>query len=119
MNRPPYSGLALTACAVLLTSIVRAQTPGPALTVNAGADRHPISPFIYGMAYPDAAMAKEIHLPINRWGGDGTTRYNWQIDNTNAGDDCFFMAGGQTTRRRAAARTHSSPARRRWPAWCC
>lgn len=73
---------------------IHAQTSGPALSVNAQADRHPISPDIYGMAYPDAAFAKEIHLPINRWGGDGTTRYNWQVDGTNSGDDWFFMAGG-------------------------
>ena len=67
--------------------------PGPALTVDAAADRHVISPFIYGMAYPDAALAKELRLPINRWGGDGTTRYNWQVDSSNAGNDWFFMAG--------------------------
>jgi len=72
-----------------------AQTAGPSLSVDVAADRHPISPFIYGMAYPDPALAKEIRLPINRWGGDATTRYNWQNDGTNAGDDWFFMAGGK------------------------
>lgn len=74
---------------------LRAQTPGPALTVDASADRHPISPNIYGMAYPDAALAKEIRLPLDRWGGDSTTRYNWQVDSTNAGDDWYFTAGGK------------------------
>jgi len=78
----------------LLTLPANAQTPGPALTINVQAQRHRISPYIYGMAYPDAALAKELKLPLNRWGGDGTTRYNWQVDSTNAGDDWFFMAGG-------------------------
>ena len=73
---------------------LRAQgAAGPQLTVDASADRHAISSFIYGMAYPDAALAKDIRLPINRWGGDGATRYNWQVDSSNAGNDWFFMAG--------------------------
>lgn len=67
---------------------------GPALKVDVNAERHAISPYIYGMAYPDPALAKEISLPINRWGGDATTRYNWKFDSTNAGDDWFFMAQG-------------------------
>ena len=81
-------------CVAMPMPAIHAQTPGPDLSVDASADRHPISPLIYGMAYPDLALAKEIRLPLSRWGGDGTTRYNWQIDNTNAGDDWFFMAGG-------------------------
>ena len=71
-----------------------AEDAGPALAVDVSADHHVISPYIYGMAYPDAALAKEINLPINRWGGDATTRYNWKVDGTNAGDDWFFMAQG-------------------------
>lgn len=75
---------------------VQAQAAGPALTVDAAADRHPISPDIYGMAYPDPALAKEIGLPMNRWGGDATTRYNWQADASNSGDDWYFMCGNGT-----------------------
>ncbi len=67
---------------------------GPALSVDLDAGRNPIDPAIYGMAYPDRELAKEIRLPVNRWGGDATTRYNWQVDASNAGDDWFFMTGG-------------------------
>ncbi|MDQ2800835.1 MAG: glycoside hydrolase family 44 protein, partial [Armatimonadota bacterium] len=89
-------GVVAVACALAAPPLaVHAQTPGPALAIDAAADRHPISPFIYGMAYPDAALAKEIRLPLTRWGGDGTTRYNWQIDSTNSGDDWYFTAGGK------------------------
>jgi hypothetical protein len=73
---------------------------GPVLEVNVAAERHPISPDIYGMndnPY-DAGLAKEIALPVSRWGGDATTRYNWQVDASNAGDDWFFMAGSGQTR---------------------
>nr|MDQ2730037.1 glycoside hydrolase family 44 protein [Armatimonadota bacterium] len=71
-----------------------AQDTAPKLTVDVTADRHPISPDIYGMAYPDPVLAAEIHLPMNRWGGDATTRYNWLIDRTNSGDDCYFISFG-------------------------
>jgi hypothetical protein len=66
---------------------------GPALNIDVSSDRHPISPYIYGMAYPDQALAKELSLPLRRWGGDGTTRYNWKTDTTNSGDDFYFIGG--------------------------
>lgn len=56
---------------------------GPALSVNAGANRHAISPDIYGMNYLDEALAAELRLPVRRWGGNAATRYNWQNDTAN------------------------------------
>lgn len=76
-----------------------AQTP-PTLTVDAASDPHPINPDIYGIASYglDATFAKEIQVPNIRWGGDGTTRYNWGVDSSNAGFDWYFMGGnGQAT----------------------
>ncbi len=73
---------------------------GPTLTVDAAASHHPISPNIYGIAnYSlDATFAKEIQVPNIRWGGDGTTRYNWLVDSSNSGFDWYFMGGnGETT----------------------
>src|SRR6202789_128176 len=72
----------------------------PTLAVDASASRHPISPEIYGIANYglDATFAKEIQVPNVRWGGDGTTRYNWLVDSSNSGFDWYFMGGnGQTT----------------------
>src|SRR5277367_3461784 len=72
----------------------------PTLTVDAAGNPHPISPDIYGLANYglDANFAKEIQVPNIRWGGDGTTRYNWQVDSSNAGFDWYFMGGnGQAT----------------------
>jgi hypothetical protein len=71
---------------------------GPALVVDLAAPTHPISPLIYGMnswrlADPDhesAKVAKEVRLPLNRWGGDADSRYNYKLDVTTAGDDWFF-----------------------------
>jgi hypothetical protein len=63
---------------------------GPALAVDVALDRHPISPFIYGMNFADPAFAAEIALPVNRFGGNATTRFNWQNDTSNRASDWFF-----------------------------
>ena len=63
---------------------------GPALTIDAAADLHTISDDIYGMNFAAEALAKDLKLPVRRWGGNRTTRYNWQIDVDNTGSDWFF-----------------------------
>ncbi|MEP7356236.1 MAG: glycoside hydrolase family 44 protein, partial [Anaerolineales bacterium] len=63
---------------------------GPALSVNAAAGLHSISPDIYGLNFADPALAADIDLPVNRWGGNATTRYNWQLDISNRASDWFF-----------------------------
>ena len=79
-----------SATVVLSAPIVAA---GPALTVDAGNPTHPISPYIYGMNYYtlDAAAAEAISLPVDRWGGDGTSLYNYKLDVSNAGSDWYFQ----------------------------
>ena len=82
-------------------SPVPAATNGPLLTIDVGALRHAISNDIYGVTIfwsssTPASMqqfAAAIRLPVNRYGGDATTRYNWQVDSSNAGSDWYFMAG--------------------------
>lgn len=44
-----------------------------------------ISSGIYGVAFNNDDSMKIASL--NRWGGDATSSYNWQIDVSNAGDD--------------------------------
>jgi hypothetical protein len=67
----------------------------PALAVDATASQHAINPNIYGIANYglNAAYAEQIQVPNVRWGGDGTTRYNWQVDSSNSGFDWYFMGG--------------------------
>jgi hypothetical protein len=72
----------------------------PVLTVDAAGNPHPINPDVYGIANYglDAGFAKEIQVPNIRWGGDGTTRYNWEVDSSNSGFDWYFMGGnGEAT----------------------
>jgi hypothetical protein len=62
----------------------------PALAVDATAGRHAISPYIYGMNFADANLAAELRLPVRRWGGNSTSRYNWQNNTLNTGSDWYF-----------------------------
>jgi len=63
---------------------------GPALRVDAASNRHAISPYIYGMNFADEALATELRLPVQRWGGNATTRYNWRTDTSNHASDWYF-----------------------------
>jgi len=65
-------------------------TVGPALHVDAAADQHSISPYIYGMNHASEAVAEAARLPVRRWGGNSTSRYNWEIDVHNTGFDWYF-----------------------------
>ncbi len=76
----------------------RAASTPPTLSVNATSARHAISPYIYGIANGvDSTFAEEIKLPNVRWGGDEATRYNWETDSSNPGNDWFFTGGNGET----------------------
>jgi hypothetical protein len=78
-----------------------AQTANPTLSVDVKADRHLISPDIYGMNdYAlEPALAKKLRIPVERWGANHTRRYNWLVDSSNSGDDFFFVVGGESVCR--------------------
>jgi hypothetical protein len=63
---------------------------GPLLSIDAGADRHAISEDIYGMNYAAETLATDLRIPVRRWGGNSTTRYNWQANVYNTGSDWYF-----------------------------
>ncbi|HEY6214224.1 MAG TPA: glycoside hydrolase family 44 protein, partial [Vicinamibacterales bacterium] len=80
-------GVGLAAC---LITVGRAQPPALTLNVDVSAQRNPISPHIYGLNFAKPSFAQEIALPVRRWGGNLTTRYNFQLNATNHGSDWFF-----------------------------
>jgi hypothetical protein len=84
---PRTLGLAALAAA-LATALPAAG--GPTLSVDAATARHPISDDIYGMNYAPEALAAELRLPVRRWGGNSTTRYNYILDVHNTGSDYYF-----------------------------
>ena len=70
--------------------VLCAQNPATTVAVDANANRHPINPNIYGVAYASAADMQALNATLNRWGGNATSRYNWQIDAHSAGADWYF-----------------------------
>ncbi|HEY4009803.1 MAG TPA: glycoside hydrolase family 44 protein, partial [Acidobacteriaceae bacterium] len=56
----------------------------------------PINPLIYGMnAYLlDQTTAQNANITVSRWGGDATSRYNYQNANSNSAADYYFQNGG-------------------------
>ncbi len=76
---------------VSTTASPAAVLAGPALSVDAAAGVHSISQLIYGMNFADEDLAAELKLPVRRWGGNATTRYNWQNDTSNHASDWYFQ----------------------------
>jgi hypothetical protein len=60
--------------------------------VDAARDRRPISPLIYGVAWASTAQLADLRVPLNRWGGNTTSRYNWQVNADNRGSDWYFQS---------------------------
>ena len=77
----------------------RAQNPATTIHVDANLNRHPISPLIYGVAFADTATMNDLNVPLNRSGGNATTRYNWQLNASNRASDWYFesIASGSST----------------------
>jgi len=67
-----------------------ADNPAASVQVDANANRHPISPLIYGANWVDQATISDLNLSVNRRGGNATTTYNWQINATNRAGDWYF-----------------------------
>jgi hypothetical protein len=59
--------------------------------VDALSNRHAISPYIYGGAYPqDGPTITDSGLTVVRWGGNATSRYNWKLFTYNAANDWYY-----------------------------
>lgn len=65
--------------------------PGPStFVVDAAANRRPIDPRIYGMAFATEAQVADLNVPLNRSGGNSESRYNWQLNAHNRANDWYF-----------------------------
>jgi hypothetical protein len=60
------------------------------ITVNAQANQHAIDPRIYGVAFASSTDLLDLNCPLNRSGGNSTTRYNWQTNASNHAADWYF-----------------------------
>jgi Glycoside hydrolase family 44 len=60
------------------------------VAVDPTADAHPVSPLIFGINFPSDAQIDAARLTVGRWGGNGTTRYNYQTDVHNSAFDYYY-----------------------------
>jgi PKD repeat protein len=95
MNSKQAPVLAVVALLALPASLL-AQNPAVTIGVDANANRHAISPLVYGVAYGEASLS-DLNCPLNRYGGNNTSRYNWQVNGDNRGADWYFESIGETS----------------------
>ena len=78
-----------------VTLAAPATAAGPVLTVDVGNQLHAINPRIYGVnAYLlDTQSAQAANVAVTRWGGDDTSRYNYQANTSNSASDYYFENG--------------------------
>ena len=81
--------LAAVAVVSLPLSVI-AQSPTATITIDPTANRHAIDPNIYGVAHATTAQLNDLNTPLNRNGGNNTSRYNWQLNADNRGNDWYF-----------------------------
>lgn len=75
--------------------LVENGTPPPpgeiAIAIDTSLDRRPVDPHIFGVNFGSDAQHGDLRYPVRRWGGNSTTRYHWQADVHNTGDDWFYQ----------------------------
>lgn len=81
----------------LLANPNAGQLPEPELplitvSVDQTSERKPISNDIYGINYDEGnPTTSTLPFTVERWGGNQTTRYNWQLNAANRASDWFFI----------------------------
>jgi len=60
------------------------------VNINTLANRHTISPFVYGGNIGSGVNVADSGSTLGRWGGNATSTYNWQLHTYNADNDYYF-----------------------------
>jgi PKD repeat protein len=89
-SRPIASLIVLGAALAGAVTVLHAQSAAVTITVDAGANRRTINPAIYGVAYATTAQLQDLNAPLHRYGGNNTSRYNWELNADNRGADWYF-----------------------------
>ena len=90
--------MSVVALVALSTALTVQITPGARVFTVDASRQTPISPYIYGVNYPDTwiydwlAEWDKYHdgFTLAREGGNRFTAYNWETNASNAGNDYFF-----------------------------
>ncbi len=95
----------LACLAVLTITPARAQTP-VVVSIDAQADRRPISPLIYGASWMEAENIAELNFTMNRAGGEVESNYNWRDNAHNICKNWYWISMSTHSRNEPAAETH-------------
>jgi hypothetical protein len=90
--RARVSSILVTAALAAAVTALHAQQTAVTVTVDVAANRRPINPAIYGVAYATTAQLQDLNAPLHRYGGNNTSRYNWQLNADNRGQDWYFQS---------------------------
>jgi len=60
------------------------------VSINTLANRHSISPFIYGNNDQTISDVSDVGYTYSRWGGNDASNYNWQLQTRNSASDWYF-----------------------------
>src|SRR2546422_128976 len=74
-----------------------AQNPSATVNVDANLNRKAINPLIYGVAHASTTALSDLNSPLNRNGGNNTSRYNWSLNADNRGNDWYFESIGDAS----------------------
>lgn len=61
------------------------------LVVDASMNRHQISPYVYGVSHGSENVLRDLAIPVDRWGGNRATRYDWENDDSSTAADWYFQ----------------------------
>lgn len=85
---------ARTLLLVALAGKLAAQNAAVTIAVDTAVNRHAINPNIYGVASGDSTTLPQLNAPVNRLGGNNTSRYNWLLNADNKDADWYFESIG-------------------------
>jgi len=73
------------------TEVEEGFNPLVKVSIDAGKETHEINPMIYGLSSASDEFLEDLKPGSNSWGGNPSTRYNWELGNAwNIGRDFFY-----------------------------
>src|SRR2546423_1633597 len=79
-------------CACSVSAETDSSSARAAVTVSVNAaNKHPISPYIYGINIASKLEGVPTALTLDRSGGNRWTAYNWETNASNAGSDYLYQ----------------------------
>jgi chitodextrinase len=83
---------AVAVAIAISVTVLEAQNATVTVAVDAAANRRAINAAVYGVAFATPEQLKSLNAPLHRYGGNSSSRYNWQLNADNRGFDWYFQS---------------------------